>query len=290
MKLILITITLIVLLFIPKVTLGAKMVILSFDDSTLGQYTIAKPILDKYGFKGTFFTVCNFIEKPEHMNWTQIKTLQKEDHDIESYTMDHADLSKLSEAELQYEIGQSKQCLANHGINSTVFAYPFADGSHKPNIVNMVSKYYTLARAGDEPIQLLKSVNRYSINALSQSGKKDSNMLTKFVENVNRANSTALASIKFHRFVNDTDSSSKISTSPQLFEQEMKYLHDNGFKVIRMSDLGFSPTKDMLFVKGDHNNVNTKSLQYKGLDKDYKKWHYFSSTKPNVTAYSFFNP
>jgi hypothetical protein len=204
--------------------------------------------------------------------------------------MDHADLSKLSEAELQYEIGQSKQCLANHGINSTVFAYPFADGSHKPNIVNMVSKYYTIARAGDEPIQLLKSVNRYSINALSQSGKKDSNMFTKFVENVNRANSTALASIKFHRFVNDTDSSSKISTSPQLFEQEMKYLHDNGFKVIRMSDLGFSPTKDMLFVKGDHNNVNTKSLQYKGLDKDYKKWHYFSSTKPNVTAYSFFNP
>lgn len=290
MKLILITITLIVLLFIPKVTLGAKMVILSFDDSTLGQYTIAKPILDKYGFKGTFFTVCNFIGKSEHMNWTQIKTLQKEGHDIESHTMDHADLSKLSEAELQYEIGQSKQCLANHGINSTVFAYPFADGSHKPNIVNMVSKYYTLARAGDEPIQLLKSVNRYSINALSQSGKKDSNMFTKFVENVNRANSTALASIKFHRFVNDTDSSSKISTSPQLFEQEMKYLHDNGFKVIRMSDLGFSPTKDMLFVKGDHNNVNTKSLQYKGLDKDYKKWHYFSSTKPNVTAYSFFNP
>jgi hypothetical protein len=47
MKLILITITLIVLVFIPKVTLGAKMVILSFDDSTLGQYTMARPILDK---------------------------------------------------------------------------------------------------------------------------------------------------------------------------------------------------------------------------------------------------
>ena len=36
-----------------KVILGAKMVILSFDDSTFGQYTVAKPILDKYGFKGT---------------------------------------------------------------------------------------------------------------------------------------------------------------------------------------------------------------------------------------------
>ena len=291
MKMILIAVTLIiVLLFIPKVTLAVKMVILSFDDSTLGQYTMARPILDKYGFKGTFFTVCNFIGKPEHMNWTQINTLQKEGHDIESHTMNHDDLSKLSEADLQYEIGQSKQCLANHGINSTVFAYPFADGSHKPNIVNMVSKYYTLARAGDDPIQPLKSVNRYSLNALTQSGHKDSDEFTKFVENVNRANSTALASIKFHRFVNDTDSITKISTSPQLFEQEVKYLHDNGFKVIRMSDLGFNPANDMLYVKGDHNNVNSKSLQYEGLDQDYKKWHYFSSAKTNATAYSFFNP
>jgi hypothetical protein len=112
-------------------------------------------------------------------------------------------------------------------------------------------------------------------------------MFTKFVENVNHANSTALASIKFHRFVNDTDSRSKISTSPQLFEQEMKYLHDNGFKAIRMSDLGFSPTNDMLYVKEDHNIVNVKSLQNENLDQDYKKWHYFSSAKTNTTAYSY---
>ncbi|MGA7898232.1 MAG: hypothetical protein WCA39_05145, partial [Nitrososphaeraceae archaeon] len=76
----------------------------------------------------------------------------------------------------------------------------------------------------------------------------------------------------------------------QLFEQEMKYLHDNGFKVIRMSDLGFSPTKDMLYVKGDYNHVNARSLQYENLDQEYKKWHYFSSTKTNTTAYSFSNP
>src|SRR5215831_511024 len=221
MKLILITVLLIVIIFTPKVILGAKMVILSFDDSTLGQYTVVRPILDKYGFKGTLFTVCNYIGRTGHMNWTQINTLQKEGHDIESHSMNHTHLSKLSDIELQYEIGQSRQCLANHGINSTVFAYPFADGSDKPNVVKMVSKYYTLARAGDDPIQSLKSVNRYSIHALTQSGHKDSAKFTKFVENVNRANSTAFASIKFHTFhtfVNDAKSKDRISTSSQLFE------------------------------------------------------------------------
>ncbi len=291
MKLILILtiIILIAMLFIPKAILGAKMVILSFDDSTLGHYTMARPILDKYGFKGTFFTVCNFIGTDDHMNWTQINALQKEGHDIESHSMDHKHLSKLSDVELQYEIGQSKQCLANHKINATIFAYPYADGSDKPNVVNMVSKYYTLARAGDDPIQSLKSVNRYSIHALTQSGHKDSDKFNTFVENVNHANSTAFASIKFHTFVNETNNKDKISTSVQLFDQEMKYLHDNGFKVIRMSDLGFSPTTNMLYVKADHNNniSSIKSIQNKNLDQEYNKWHYFSSTKANSTAYSF---
>lgn len=93
MKLILITGILIVMIFTPKVILGAKMVILSFDESTFGQYTVAKPILDKYGFKSTFFTVCNFIGTTGHMNWTQINTLQKEGHDIESHSMNHTHLS-----------------------------------------------------------------------------------------------------------------------------------------------------------------------------------------------------
>ena len=70
----------------------------------------------------------------------------------------------------------------------------------------------------------------------------------------------------------------------------MKYLHDNGFKVIRMSDLGFSPRNNMLYVKADHrNNVNVKSQHNENLDQEYKKWHYFSSSKTNSTAYSLFN-
>ena len=73
---------------------NTRSVILSFDDSTLGQYTIAKPILDKYGFKATFFTVCNYVGTNNHMNWTQISTLHNQGHDIESHTMNHKHLSR----------------------------------------------------------------------------------------------------------------------------------------------------------------------------------------------------
>ena len=45
---------------------NAKVVIINFDDSHKNQYTYAKPILDKYGFKATFFEVCNWVEAGRH--------------------------------------------------------------------------------------------------------------------------------------------------------------------------------------------------------------------------------
>ncbi|MGN6613820.1 MAG: hypothetical protein ACTHKC_02145 [Candidatus Nitrosocosmicus sp.] len=37
---------------------STKVIILAFDDSSKSQFTLAKPVLDRYGYKGSFFTVC----------------------------------------------------------------------------------------------------------------------------------------------------------------------------------------------------------------------------------------
>jgi peptidoglycan/xylan/chitin deacetylase (PgdA/CDA1 family) len=130
---------------------NSKFVIINFDDSHQSDYTYAKPILDKYGFKATFFEVCNWVEAGYHdkdisITWQQIAALQEDGMDIEAHTMTHPNLNDLSQADLNYEIGQSKQCLENHGFNPTIFAYPNGKGSDDPKVVNTVAKYYGLAR------------------------------------------------------------------------------------------------------------------------------------------------
>ncbi len=80
------------------------------------------------------------------MTWEQIAALQQDGMDIEAHTMNHPNLNHLSQSDLNYEIGQSKQCLENHGINANIFAYPYGDGADNPNVVNTVAKYYDLAR------------------------------------------------------------------------------------------------------------------------------------------------
>src|SRR6266852_3953306 len=113
---------------------GTKIAIINFDDGYKSQFTNAKPVLDKYGFKASFFIVCNFVGKSakqmnstsivnfagkgvEQMNWTDVLALHKQGEMIGAHTMNHLrNMTIMSDSELNYEIGGSKQCLVNHRI------------------------------------------------------------------------------------------------------------------------------------------------------------------------------
>jgi hypothetical protein len=149
-----------------------KDVILAFDDAWKSQFTFAKPILDKYGFKGSFFIVCNYVGKtPDRMTWDDVQTLEKQGHDIESHSMNHIPLDDLSQQQLNYEIGQSKQCIIDHSIGTNtnnkdistisnnrsvpIFAYPFDIGHANMTVINTVAKFYQFGRTGDKPLAYL---------------------------------------------------------------------------------------------------------------------------------------
>jgi len=133
-----------------------KVVVLSFDDlHRKGDFIYAKPILDKYGFKATFFIICGKTTDRGAMNWQDIAALQKDGMDIESHTMTHPHLNTLNQNQLDYQIGGSKQCLASHGYNSTIFAYPYNSGQNDQAVVNTVAKYYNIGRTGTQPLMFL---------------------------------------------------------------------------------------------------------------------------------------
>ncbi|HYV52141.1 MAG TPA: polysaccharide deacetylase family protein, partial [Candidatus Eisenbacteria bacterium] len=49
---------------------NTKVVMINFDDSYKTQVLYAKPILDQYGFKATFFEVCGWVGKNgERQTW-----------------------------------------------------------------------------------------------------------------------------------------------------------------------------------------------------------------------------
>jgi peptidoglycan/xylan/chitin deacetylase (PgdA/CDA1 family) len=249
-----------------------KVVILTFDDGYKSQYSNAKPILDKYGFKATFSIVCNYVGNGDNrMTWEEIKSLRQEGHDIASHTMNHDDLSKLPPQTVEYEVAQSKQCLLDQGINPKSFAYPFNGGSDDPTVLNIVASHYDLARTATGPLAFLScgddsecTTNKYSIMGWSHDSEKKNNayndqqMLDRFVQVVNSQNEyntngvNAVPILIWHKIDNTNE---EYSTSMDLFEAEMKYLYDNGFTVLTMADLVYDEDSTYLKISDGNDNV-----------------------------------
>jgi hypothetical protein len=266
-------------MFIP-IASAQKAVILNFDDDWKGQFTYAVPILEKYGFKASFFvtcgcptyqnlTFCNHAEGNSAMTWEDIRLLSELGHDIQSHGMSHKDVTTLSAMGLEYEIGQSKKCLLEHNINSTVFGTPYGAGSGNSTVVNTISEYYEMGRMGYEQLVHLNLTDRYSLpvwtDYQAQSMYRDNNtkILDIFIEVVNsqtqfNGNGTinAIPIIVYHNVDHENNSpnispdwldSSTIDVN--LFDSKMKYLYDNEFQVLTMSDLGYNQTSNKLYIK-----------------------------------------
>jgi peptidoglycan/xylan/chitin deacetylase (PgdA/CDA1 family) len=55
----------------------------------------------------------------------------------------------------------------------------------------------------------------------------------------------AIPIVAYHRL----DTNKDFDTSPELFEQEMKFLYENGYNVITLSDLGYDENKERFYIK-----------------------------------------
>ena len=269
--------------------------IITFDDGMLSQYTYAKPILDKYNFKATFYIICNSVDKENRMNWNNIRTLEEEGHEIGSHSMNHKRLSTLSEEEERYEIIESKRCLQEKGFNVTSFSFPYNDGDNNKNILKIVADNYYIARTASEPLTLFQyrsenvendddddddkyenqchyqystenkknelqsDFKRYTIIGLSHEaykksgGYSDEEMFEQFIEIVksqtkyNNENTIRAIPILIYHSVDYTGDD--YSINPDLFEKEMEYLFENGYKIFQMKDIVYDNEKG-LHIKG----------------------------------------
>jgi hypothetical protein len=149
-------------------------------------------------------------------------------------------------------------------------------------VIDTISKYYGSADNGFAPLMFLHCdgygsskqtdcrtyddtgtltfANRYSIREESHNSwdetylHNDQVIFQKFVQEVNsgigfnnkKGTVDAIPIVAYHTIDNSLDPS---STNINLFAAEMKYLHDNGFKVIPMSDLGYDESTNYMYIK-----------------------------------------
>ncbi len=103
-----------------------KAVMITFDDTDLDQFTIAKPVLEEHHFKGVFFIMTVSLGRPHYMSKEQVRQLSDEGHYIGSHTWDHHNVKKYQGADWVTQIEKpSRQLEQITGKKIEFFAYPF---------------------------------------------------------------------------------------------------------------------------------------------------------------------
>ena len=124
----------------------ADPVLLTFDDGYAAFYANAFPVLREYGFPALVFLITDYIGqwnawdanlgwiRFRHLDWDQIREMNRYGIEFGSHTCSHRDLTRLSKAEIRHELADSKAVIEEHlGRPVKYLSYPF--GSYDERVI-----------------------------------------------------------------------------------------------------------------------------------------------------------
>ncbi len=128
-----------------------KLVVLTFDDSVKSHYTVARPILLKYGFGATFFITEGFTfktNKKDYMTWDEIAELHRDGFEIGNHTRDHMGVKPGNIDRLEEQLAAIDTRCEEYEIPRAVsFAWP-GNNIELPAIEILEATWHTLGASG----------------------------------------------------------------------------------------------------------------------------------------------
>lgn len=134
----------------------------TFDDGQESVFTKAKPAMDLYGYKGTLFSITNYIGEPGFVNQWMMDELSIAGWDIGG----HSDnlLPSLTSEQLDFDLQRTKKyLLAKNYQGSDMYAIPY--GLYNKEVMKAVGTYFTWIRPDDSMSQPSGYISHQRINS-----------------------------------------------------------------------------------------------------------------------------
>jgi peptidoglycan/xylan/chitin deacetylase (PgdA/CDA1 family) len=223
-----------------------KLVVLTFDDSSKSHVNVAAPLLKRHGFGATFFVTEGFdfpTNKRDYMTWEEIAQLHRDGFEIGNHTRDHKAPSARDKAGTIEQLAAIDARCQAHSIPKPVsFAYP-GNALDKDVLPILREQGIKFARRGGAPEYPYDKGKGFAYEPgidhplliPSAGDARPDWTLDDFKRAVEQAKGGKIAVIQLHG-VPDT-AHSWVNTPSPLFESYIKYLADNGYRVIALRDI-----------------------------------------------------
>jgi peptidoglycan/xylan/chitin deacetylase (PgdA/CDA1 family) len=223
-----------------------KLVVLTFDDSVASHYTVARPLLKRYGFGATFFITEGFgflTNKKDYMTWEQIAELHRDGFEIGNHTRDHLGINVRTVDRLPEQLAAINDHCREHGIPAPVsFAWP-GNAFHTNALPVLARLGIRLARRGGEPevpyqqgggVAFQPGLD-HPLLIPTAGDARPSWTVADFERAVARARGGRVAVLQFHGVPEGEHP--WVHTSRERFEEYMALLHRERYTVIALRDL-----------------------------------------------------
>ena len=216
-------------------TVPDKLVVLTFDDAVRSHYTTVAPLLERYGFGATFF-VTEFPQPPFsdstlYMTWPQMAELSRRGFEVANHTWKHSHVDRIDHAQLVREVRYIETKLASLGaLRPISFAYPAYVTT--PDAARTLRELgYLFARTGGSRAYDPAHDDAMLVPSWTTGEKNRDEILRAFGE----AHDGKVVVLTIHG-VPDT-AHPWVNTPVPLFEEYLRFLHDNGYKVVALRDV-----------------------------------------------------
>jgi len=201
------------------------MVSLTFDDGWEDNYTSVLPLLTQYGFKSTQYYATTYIQQQTNEIY-KIQAFAAAGHEIGSHSITHPYLTKMTLAQMDNELSQSKTYLESivGAGKVTEFASPYGD--YNSQVITEIQKYYRSHRSTDEGYNSKDNFNIYNLRVQNMT---NTTTLAQYQEWIRKAQVDKVwLIIIYHRIGENPD---QFETAPADFAAQMQYLNQSGLAV-----------------------------------------------------------
>ena len=121
----------------PNVVSSTDPAVITFDDGFESTYTIAFPLMQQYGIKGTVYVVPDWLGAPGYLTLAELTEMHNAGWTIASHTMDHQDLITLTTQQVTDELQSTINWLNDNGFSdgANYLAYPY--GGYNDTVVQI---------------------------------------------------------------------------------------------------------------------------------------------------------
>lgn len=223
-------------------------VIVALEDGWYDQYMNAVPVLNQLGFKATFdvYTMGIGYGNPTWMNWNDINWLYKNGFDIESLTVNHLELTTMTQSQLNTQLVDSKNTFLQHGIQVGDLTLPYDTPSNDTVYAAAKEAGYVTVRGNSAVYDVANA------SSVASAGSTISINVAKMPVNVYYpTNSTtpselnnlckgSVSLLLYHHI--DENASDPAAVSPAMFAEQMEMLKADGYNVETFSQAFFTET------------------------------------------------